>query len=365
MNHNFLIQVVPRLPPAVDGLGDYALNLAHQLSKVFGIETHFIVGDPIWKGDAHVEVFPVSRIEDRSMRALISLPLLESARAVLLHYVGYGYEKRGCPNWLVNGLECWQKESSERTLITMFHEVYASGAIWTSSFWLSRTQKNLAARLARISKQILTNREGYAKILRHLSGDRERLIPVLPVFSNVGEPDCLPAALAERQRRLAVFGNCGHRQRVFRESLEALKRACHALEIEEILDIGTPVEHGVSQVDGIPVKVIGRLPAHAVSAFLSDSIAGFFNYPADYLGKSTIFAAYCAHRMLPIGIHSTERHADGLRGGQHFWFVDKHDGSWSLAASQTIADHAYQWYQEHNLRRQAEIFAASITAHPQ
>jgi hypothetical protein len=36
-----IIQVVPMLPPAIDGLGDYALNLARQLRREFNQETHF------------------------------------------------------------------------------------------------------------------------------------------------------------------------------------------------------------------------------------------------------------------------------------------------------------------------------------
>ena len=40
---------VPRLPPAIDGVGDYALNLARQLRKDFNIQTHFIVGNSTWK----------------------------------------------------------------------------------------------------------------------------------------------------------------------------------------------------------------------------------------------------------------------------------------------------------------------------
>jgi len=45
-----IIQIVPRLPPVIDGVGDYALNLARQLPKDFNIQTHFIVGSSTWKG---------------------------------------------------------------------------------------------------------------------------------------------------------------------------------------------------------------------------------------------------------------------------------------------------------------------------
>jgi hypothetical protein len=188
-----------------------------------------------------------------------------------------------------------------------------------------------------------------------------RHIYVLPVFSNVGEPEQTPLPLLKRKRHLVVFGNRGHRQLVFQKSLESLKRVCHALDIEEVFDIGALVEHDITDIDGIKVTRTGVQPAHQVSALLSEAIAGFFNYPTDYLGKSTIFAAYCAHRLLPIGIYYNERSADGLHGNRHFWLADRHEGDWNLSAAQFVADNAYNWYQEHSLSKQAEVFAACIT----
>lgn len=361
MNHNALIQIVPRLPPAVDGVGDYALNLARQFSTIFGISTRFIVGDPVGNTCAYLEGFPVTRIEDRSAHAFLSLPDIKSTSSVLLHYVGYGYEKRGCPRWLVDGLEHWQSADGDRKLITMFHEVYAFGPIWTSSFWLSRLQKTLASRLARLSSHCLTNREEYADVISQLSWGSHKQVTALPVFSNVGEPDGMPSPLAGRKRRLVVFGNRGHRQLVFHESLKALSQTCHAFNIEEIVDIGVRVEHGISHLNGTPVVQAGALSAQEVSALLSESIVGFFNYPTDYLGKSTIFAAYCAHRLLPVGVYYNGRQADGLLHGEHFWLVERHEGEWSMPAAQVVADNAYHWYQAHTLSKQAEVFASCLT----
>jgi len=55
--------IITRLPPAVDGVGDYALNVALRLRKDFDLETHFVVGDPTWTGATKIEGFlihPVS-----------------------------------------------------------------------------------------------------------------------------------------------------------------------------------------------------------------------------------------------------------------------------------------------------------------
>lgn len=365
MHRQNVIQIVPRLPPSIDGVGDYALNLARQLRLAFGTETQFIVGDPEWSASPSIDGFRIGHITSRSASALLSsLPKgRNDSSVVVLHYVGYGYAKRGCPLWLVDGLERWLSGGRGRNLIVMFHEVYASGPCWTSSFWLSPTQRNLAARLVRLSSQIITSRAGYAEILRRLLPGKYRDIPVLPVFSNIGEPDQTPLPLSRRRQRLIVFGNRGHRQLVFKKSLTPLRHTCRALGIEEVFDIGAFVEHDVTQVDNIPVIRTGVQPAHRISALLSDAIVGFFDYPTDYLSKSTIFAAYCAHRLLPVGVYRREQTADDLRNNHHFWLADRYDGEWSLVAGQVVADNAYNWYQDHNLRTQAEVFAAYITAH--
>src|SRR2546429_1310848 len=161
-----LVQIVPRLPPATDGLGDYALNLARELHVNFGIESRFIVCDPTWIGKDEVEGFSTHQLKDCSADSLKSILLnLKPFSAVLLHYVGYGYARRGAPVWLVNGLGRWSKYRSDTRLLMMFHEISASGPFWTSAFWLSPLQRHLAARLAQLSDGCLTNMQIHADII--------------------------------------------------------------------------------------------------------------------------------------------------------------------------------------------------------
>ena len=144
-----VISLVPRLPPAIDGLGDYAFLLAHQQHQDFGIQTNFIVGDPAWTAGSELGSFLVSQLSQRSAANLYALLAQQSTSTVILHYVGYGYAKRGCPGWLVKGLSEWKASSPKKRLITMFHEVAASGSPWTSAFWLSGLQHQLAKVISR------------------------------------------------------------------------------------------------------------------------------------------------------------------------------------------------------------------------
>lgn len=358
-----MLSIVTGLPPKIDGVGDYALSLARQARKDNGIETRFIVGDPAWNGPSRVEGFEVNKLAERSRADLLRVleDATENGSIVLLHYGGYGYARRGCPSWLVDGLRQWRSESKEGFLITMFHELYASGPPWTSAFWLSPLQRSLAARLARLSDQYLTSRQRYAEMVCRWSLGKHTTVRSLPVFSSIGEPDSV-SPLNERRRRLVIFGTPGRRVQVYSRSAEQINRICRRLSVEEILDIGRPVDIDFSRVMHAPVTVCGELSGDDVSRFLSDAIAGVLDYPEGVLGKSTIFAAYCAHRLIPIiATYGKEAGADGLVAGRHYWLSDARPEDLTLASGQVIADNACAWYETHSLSIHAKALAASLS----
>ncbi|HSG40281.1 MAG TPA: glycosyltransferase family 1 protein, partial [Thermoanaerobaculia bacterium] len=126
-----IVQVVPRLPPPAEGVGSYALELARALAERHGTETLFHAAS------AHPPSHRAGALEEA----------LEEARpsAVLLHYVNYGYQQRGCPVWLLHTLRRWRRGGTGRRLVTVFHEVYATGPPWRSSFWTMPLQRGIAA----------------------------------------------------------------------------------------------------------------------------------------------------------------------------------------------------------------------------
>jgi hypothetical protein len=349
--------IVPRLPPAIDGVGDYALNLARQLRKDFNIQTHFIVGNPTWSGESEIEGFAVSQIRDRTANNLVELLSGDRTSPILLHYVGYGYAQRGCPVWLVDGLQRWKSSFPNRLLVTMFHELYASGAPWTSSFWLSSLQKNLAARLTKLSDRCITSKQLYADMISQLSQGKHQQVPALPVFSNIGEPEKPPLALSHRQQQLVVFGGIAKRTRVYQDCQTTLEYVCHSLNIQKILDIGTPTEITPTSIGKIPVLELGQQPANKVSDILADSVAGFCDYNPDYLAKSTIFAAYCAHGLLPINAKDSRFVNDGIRLSEHYWVPNPNNDLLDDFDIQAIANNAYLWYLTHSISAQTKIFS--------
>ena len=354
--------IIPKLPPAIDGVGDYALNLARQLRKDFNIQTHFIVGNPTWNGAAEIEGFIVSKVSDRSPNALLNLLSTDDSSSILLHYVGYGYAQRGCPVWLVDGLQRWKSLFPKRSLVTMFHEISASGPPWTSAFWLSSLQRSLAARLAQMSDRCITSKQLYADIITRISQGKHNQVPFIPVFSNIGEPNkVLP--LLKRQQRLVVFGGVANRARVYQESQAVLEYVCQRLNIQEIWDIGTPTEVNLSSITKVPILEKGQQSAENVSNILANSVAAFSDYNPDFLAKSTIFASYCAHRLLPINAKGSSSVVDGIEPGKHYWVPNLQGNELGNDVEmQAIADNAYSWYQTHNLSVHIQIFAKYLVS---
>jgi len=401
-----IIQIVPGLPPAISGVGDYAFLLAKQLLAAHGILTTFVVCDTGWSSavsettkaetlkwggrqqvsgpEAPVcwDGFPVYQLKARNaaeMLRVLSGPGMPAT--VLLHYVGYGYEKRGCPVWLVNALRAWakaeklkpetlkleNKESaptsdlrspiSERQLITMFHELYATGKPWQSSFWTSPIQQWTAKSLACMSKHCITNLRRNVPVLQRMSGNDDSAFTVLPVFSNVGEPEWLPD-WNNRRACMIVFGSAVQRRKVYFEYSADLERSCQSLNLTEIVDIGKPFK-----LPPLSVKISQRgiLPAQEISMHMLSARAAFFAYPVPYLGKSTIFAAYAAHGLLPITFTSnTELSQETVFIGEYFVSAS-FDNIFNEDKQKYVSSNIYNWYQGHSLIKQAKIYAKFFT----
>ncbi len=325
------LQVVPHLPPPEEGVGSFALALGAALFQKARLEARVLDASTLLQSKAALAA------------------ALANETTVLLHYANYGYERRGCPGWLIEGLARWKRSAPERRLVTVYHELYASGPPWRSSFWLGPQQRRLASRLLTLSDAAVTSLELQARILRRWRPDAH--IDVAPVFSTVGEPAAV-WPLAERPRRLIVFGGSGARGRAWTERRADLLATCRALQLAEIWDVGPPAGAPV-RLDGLPVRELGVIPPGEVSARLLDGCAGFAAYPSAFLGKSTAFAAYCAHGLLPVC--ASTRPEPNTEPTPPFW--KPRSGTavrWNYL--QTIADQAHAWYRGHSLDRHAAAY---------
>ena len=97
------------------------------------------------------------------------------------------------------------------------------------------------------------------------------------------------------------------------------------LGIEKIVDIGVRGLRPPATLGNTPVATLGRLPPSVVSERLLKCRFGLINYDLPRLGKSTVFAAYAAHGVIPVCIQSNSELTDGLKEGKHLlqWPLEK------------------------------------------
>jgi hypothetical protein len=357
-----LIQIVPQWSAEPNGVADYALALAHGLETANGMRSIFLSASP------HRDLVPLkedwrtvflSRREGQTLASTLhSLSSEIRPQAVLLHYSGYGYQKRGVPSWLVHGLRTWRRRSNI-PLITVFHELYATGKPWQSSFWLSSVQKGIAGRILRMSSKAITPTRRQRELLSRLQPATGIEIASMPVLSNVGELGCGPQPHA-RAATAAVFGLAGVEGRLYGIYRQHIERLVRALRIEKLIDIGQRLSATPTALGGVPVKAMGVTPPHVVGELLQDARLGFLAYPTDLLGKSGVFAAYAAHGVVPIVLSEKKGFFDGLAAGRHFVDGLSLRDDLGLETLTSIQRELYTWYVSHSLHVQADFLCACI-----
>jgi hypothetical protein len=360
-----MIQVVPRRAAEPNGVADHALALARALRAYGGANSVFLSGTPTADAMPVEDDWKTVCVPKREARILADTVQLLSAetnaRAVVLHLSGYGYQKRGVPVWLVHGLQIWSRCAGRVPLVTIFHELYATGRPWQSSFWLSPLQKHIARSILNLSSAAITPTDLYRNRLSEWRDGNAIEITPMPVFSNVGEPGCGPAPCA-RTAAAVVFGLAGVENVIFGSHRAEIERIISALGIEKIFDIGPRFSATPHTLAGAPVISKGALPQGAVSELLQRARFGFVAYPLDFIGKSGVFAAYAAHGVVPIVLSDTRGAFDGLHPDRHFLDglrLGTGAGAEDLAS---IQRKLFAWYTSHSVKVQAEFLANSIRA---
>jgi hypothetical protein len=361
-----IIQFVPRVWSPTDGVADYARALAEALHDQTGLATWFLRGDPLDRAadgrDARHERSEqlAARSPERVVAALEARhgsSRNDPPASVLLHYANYGYASRGCPFWLIDGLAHWKARNPRARLTVMFHELYASGPPWRSAFWLSPIQRHLAGRLIRLCDHAVTSTGLYVDALSALGPRRPEPVLLHPVFSTVGEPE-RPVPWHMRQPWLVVLGRSGTERRAYGRHRPALTATAQALAVEKIVDIGPRAHALPADLAGIEVQAMGQLPREEVSRLLAESRAGFLDYPSDVLGKSTVFAAYCAHGVVPIIAQRRGPGRDGLHEDVHFLLAGAGGGASPMQdVLASISAAAAGWYRGHALGVQAAAWS--------
>ena len=347
-----IIQLVPQLDASRCGVAAYAEALGVEWQNGAGVESFYLAIRGADNGAAQVLTGSAFAKGAAFFEGLTRLCISrEGCGGVVLHFSGYGYAKRGAPVWLESGMRKFRRQHPTVGVVTMFHELFATGPVYSSAFWLSWFQKRVAARLAAISDVVFTNRQASANWLTQQKPELRDQIVVLPVFSNMGEPTEVTAP-SKRQNRLVMFGY----QAKGCEDRSSIHQAVEILRPEVITILGRDGAEAIGAVPaGVRLEQLGWLPPDQISQVLSESRFGWISYAPAYLGKSGIFAAYLAHGVVPVLVGGGDL-SEGLQEGRHVLFVNKLQAEALPADTDAMSHEGRQWYNSHDRHETAGRF---------
>ena len=342
-----LLQIVPRVPGGIDGVGDYALTIAEKLRAKFGWNTLFTTFQTSSAVNAAgFEVVPLeSLIGDAARRY----------EHTLLHYVNYGFQKRGVPFRLLSILRGLRGRHHGK-LVTIFHELYASGPPSSSAFWLQPLQIHLAKSVARLSDACIVSSDNFLSELK-------RLVPTAPVElhpvpSGLGEPSLSPNQIADRDpHQWAIVGGTGLAERSLRSFCRILARIPESIAPRKLLVLGgvdNPATRSMLRDLAVESDYRPRIAATDASEILRTCSFAWFNYfhrpdvETSVILKSSAFAAACAHGVIPAFPHGGSAVSlDGDRlPGPFFIESDRCEIPDAQARPEVAAD-IYSWYQRY------------------
>lgn len=363
MTRRKVIHLVPRWGQGPDGVRDYVALVAECMAANYQAECLILAASG--KNEAAEGVIILDERNETCLAgSLARLTVDAGISAVVLHFAGYGYQKRGLPVWLLRGLQRFRRQHMHVRIITLFHELFANGKPWTSAFWTSLPQRAIVRGLLRLTDvPFVTNAECKDIVVRWLPVS-DNLIH-MPVFSNVGEPTNCSLA-CEREQLAVIFGLQTTVERLLRRDAE-LAAVLKSLKVKEVFDIGPRKAKLPSDIGGVPVTTLGALPAAKISAVLSRARFGFIDYPVRLIGKSGVFAAYASHGVIPIMFYERpmERRRTDEEEEQKGYFVSSlavPQISGSLDRLDMTQGRVLDWYCAHSIQRHADALCAAIPA---
>lgn len=362
-----LIHILPHRAQTPDGIGDFATILAEQLQSHHGCSSIFIICNPafatILRDDGFRNIVS-AKTSDSLIGILSDLQKEFSKITVLLHYSGYGFQKRGAPIWLVDALKSWKKNNQNIQLISFVHELFALGKPWKISYWIRPVQMWCTISIAKLSDHIFSNTKNGIEWMSIYVDKRK--ISYCPIYSTVGEPTVVTSP-CNRDNVVIVFGSIADKPAFYSRRDGVVEKILLEIGCTKLIDIGRRNFEVPQDIAGIPIEAMGMLEPHEVSTIMQNSKFGIIPqipYDFEYLCKSTIFAAYAAHGVVPIVVGTSlamQSDLSDLMPSEHFLGHALRDKQFAYDSARylNIQNNICKWYERHR----STTAAAKIAEH--
>ncbi len=347
-----IMQICPTFPPNIGGVGNYTKILSDYLKKR-GIKSKILISDYLENKNRKQILFG-----KKSKNLNLLLENINS-KNIILHYSGYGYASRGLCFSLVKSLEKWKQNKSDRKLITIFHEIYATGPFYRMSFWTSLLQKYLAKKLFEMSNVSIVTSKQNKLILS--SFDKKRKITYTNVFSNIGELK-KNKKIEERKNIAIIFGNIFQKEILYEDILlnkNKYENLLKKMSITQIIDIGPKIDISKSIFfKRINIKRIGIKSKRYISYLLKISKVGMVFYPVGQMTKSGIVAAYASHGLVIVNFceKETSKTNEFIAGVNYLSKFSKNN----IYSLQRISNECYRNYKKNALHKTASLIINNL-----
>ena len=342
-----VLQIVPRVSDNPDGVTDYALNLARNLLGDYRLTTVFAAAEPSQISEK--EGFKIASMAEGGVAR-------DKSAHVILHYVNYGYQKRGLP---FSSLPVWRalRQTCRGRFLVIFHELFASGPIWKSEFWVHPLQKKIARDVARLGDARLVSSESMRQSLEKLAPGLD--VIVHPVPSAFGEPRIEPAQMRSRDNhRWLICGGTQVIERSLRSFVRITGKIPANISPRKLVVLGGMENQSVREIltsmTDIKCEYYPAVPSDVASQILSSCAFGWLDYftagrvNSDLLLKSSSFANMCAHAVVcvtPDASAAISLEGDALPGPFPITLAAANVPSESQRPE--IARRIYGWYHRH------------------
>ena len=299
-----ILQILHATPPARSGLADYARKLQQHWPDPNERWAALALQVPsgaaaAWPNVVFIETEPNA---DSLVRALRETP----ATSMILHYVPHGYDPKGIPTWLIDGLEAWKRTTSA-SLFAVYHELYLWAKPWRRCSVYNLPSRACFRRLAPLVDGWVTSNEHYYA-LACAEGADPATGATIPIGSNI-ELLC-PRSTTDPPSglRLIVFGLAPIRARALRAHRGLLKCLASSGLVRSVHIVGS-APNDRERANALAAIPRSLLPSTSeqfdatemeVSHALSEADVGLCATTPLLVNKSGVYAACCAHGVVPV-----------------------------------------------------------------